>query len=97
MEQVQFEEDNSGGFMTRRIIGNSTMPKMSKGLMKFGVVKNEHQANIFLICLSIISLFLAIGVYAYYVAGYNPFEKQTTGINPGGPRGLQQRQAPVNQ
>ena len=76
MNDVQFEDQTDaylGGVPHK--IKQTTMVRLA---IKFGLAKDEHGANIFFIAVAIVSILLAVGVYMYYVAGYNPFASKVT-------------------
>ena len=60
-------EDNSFKFKSRTILSESTVPGLTRFLLKKGIVKNEKQANIFMIFMSIVFFCLAVYVFAFYV------------------------------
>ena len=80
MSDISFE-DNSFKFKSRTILSESTVPGLTRFLLKKGIVKNEKQANIFMICMSIIFFCLAVYVFASYVFGYRFYIKKDVQIN----------------
>jgi len=88
MTDVQFEDENKelSGFTSRKILGERITPSMAKTFIKFGLAKDSKQALHLMFGISITSVILAIGIYVYYVDGYNPFAKRipvnttTTGV-----------------
>ncbi len=76
MPDISFE-DNSFKFKSRTILSESTVPGLTRFLLKKGIVKNEKQANIFMIFMSII-FFLAAGfVFIVFVLGINDNNRVT--------------------
>lgn len=76
MSDISFE-DNSFKFKSRTILSESTVPGLTRFLLKKGIVKNEKQANIFMIFMSIV-FFLAAGfVFIVFVLGINDNNRVT--------------------
>ncbi|MFA6297334.1 MAG: hypothetical protein WC629_02110 [Candidatus Paceibacterota bacterium] len=71
---LEFEEEQ---YKSRDILNKGKTPKMVSFLIKKGIVKDEKQANVFLVIISIIFLLVSIFIFAYFVFGIrNPFAKQ---------------------
>lgn len=72
---VEFEEEKdatSGGFLSRRIMGAPTHPKMISLVMKAGITKTDKGAQFFLIGTIIAAFVISIVIFFFFVLGLTP-------------------------
>ena len=71
MADVQFEEQNDSYYSQRAQAQKQTV--LTGLVIKLGLAKDQKGANVVFAVITVLSLVLAVWVYLYYVAGYNPF------------------------
>ena len=75
-DQVQFEEGASNTFASK-----AKMPNLNRLVVKMGIAKDYEGSNKALIVIAIVAALFAVGIYAYYVQGYNPFRAKSAPVD----------------
>lgn len=78
---VEFDQENNFNKNFNRSFSNSNSSKMNAFLIKKGYAKNEKQANMILLGISLISIFITIVILNMTVFGGSFFNKKTTNQN----------------
>jgi len=71
VKDVQFEEQVSSSLQGINQKNRQTL--LTRWVVKLGLAKDARGANIVFIIVAILAIVLAVWIYLYYVAGYNPF------------------------
>ena len=72
---ISFDTDNSK-YKSRSVLGSPQVPGITKFLLNKKLVKNEKQANMFMIVIAILSILLSTYVFAVHVFEIRLFEKK---------------------
>jgi hypothetical protein len=64
-------------YMSRTILGERTLPKMSKMLIQAGITKNPSTAQKILLATAILFIFVTIGIFTYFILDINPFSAES--------------------
>ncbi len=78
---VEFEEssDTLQTYSSRKILGESVEPAITKTLIKIGITKNTKQAYRLLLGISFISFLISLVIFGYYILGIgNPTVTKTS-------------------